>query len=157
MLRAGFLLAFFVCMVALARAGEAPPLAADPVLEARVTHLAGELRCLVCQNQSLADSHAPLAIDLKNQVREMMAGGRSDDEVVEYMVARYGDFVLYRPPFKASTLLLWVGPLLLALGSLLVLVRHIRRLGREAPRAACAEAARRADALLGLAGRKEHP
>jgi cytochrome c-type biogenesis protein CcmH len=138
-------------------AGEAKPVAEDPVLEARVSALSEELRCLVCQNQTLQDSHAPLAIDLKNQVREMLAAGKSEKEVVEYLVARYGDFVLYRPPLKATTLLLWIGPLLLLALSLFGLLRHIRRQGREGAAAASidADAARRADALLGLATHKE--
>jgi cytochrome c-type biogenesis protein CcmH/NrfF len=133
-----------------ASAAEAQPVAADPVLEARVARLAEELRCLVCQNQSLQDSHAPLAIDLKNQVRAMMAAGRSDAEVVDYMVARYGDFVRYRPPLNATTLLLWLGPLVLLLASLAALARHIGRLGRQAPEAVDADAERRAAALLGM-------
>jgi len=138
-------------------AGEAKPVAEDPVLEARVSALSEELRCLVCQNQTLQDSHAPLAIDLKNQVREMLAAGKSEKEVVEYLVARYGDFVLYRPPLKATTLLLWVGPLVLLALSLFGLLRHIRRQGRESAAAASidADAAQRADALLGLATHKE--
>ena len=137
-------------------AGEARPVAEDPVLEARVAALAEELRCLVCQNQTLQDSQAPLAIDLKNQVREMLASGKSESQVVEYLVARYGDFVLYRPPLKATTLLLWVGPLALLALSLFGLLRHIRRQGAE-PAAAGpdANAARRADALLGFAPGKE--
>lgn len=97
------------------QAGEAQPTVADPALEARVNDLAAELRCLVCQNQSLADSHADLAIDLKNQVREQLQAGRSEREVIDYMTERYGDFVLYRPPVRASTVLLWVGPLLVLL------------------------------------------
>jgi cytochrome c-type biogenesis protein CcmH len=113
-----------------ARAGEAVPTADDPALEARVNRLAAELRCLVCQNQSLADSHAPLAIDLKNQVREQLRAGRADEEVIGYMTARYGDFVLYRPPWKATTALLWAGPALLmalTVGALaLTLKRHTR-------------------------------
>jgi len=99
----------------------------DAVLERRVTTLAHELRCLVCQNQTLADSNAPLAEDLRNQVREKMRAGKSDREVVDFLVERYGDFVLYRPPLKATTLLLWFGPfLLLALG-FAVLLRRVRR------------------------------
>lgn len=145
------LLMFLACMAGLARAGEATPAAADPALEARVMKLAEELRCLVCQNQTIADSHAPLAVDLKNQAREMMAAGRSEREVVEYMVARYGDFVLYRPPLKGTTLLLWVGPLLLILGSLHFLVGQIRQ-GSE-PAGVDEGAASRADTLLGLSGR----
>ena len=156
---ARLLLVVLLAIAGFAHAGEAQPLAADPVLEARVTRLAEELRCLVCQNQTIADSHAPLAIDLKNQVREMMAAGKQEREVVEYMVARYGDFVLYRPPVKATTLLLWIGPLALLLASLFFLFRHLRRSTAEAaaaPDAAAidAEAASRAEALLGIA-RKE--
>ena len=96
-------------------------------LDKRVASLAHELRCLVCQNQTLADSNAPLAVDLRNQIREQLASGRSERDVLEFMVARYGDFVLYRPPFKASTAALWLGPfLLLALGAWLF-YRRIRR------------------------------
>ncbi len=108
-------------------AKEAAPAAADPALEQRVMTLASELRCLVCQNQTLADSNAPLAEDLRNQVREKMRQGTSDSEIVDYMVARYGDFVLYRPPLKLTTLLLWFGPLLLLAGGFLVLVRRVLR------------------------------
>ena len=89
----------------------------DPSLDKRVANLAHELRCLVCQNQTLADSNAPLAVDLRDQIREQLKAGKSEREVLDFMVARYGDFVLYRPPFKASTVALWVGPfVLLALG-----------------------------------------
>ncbi|GAA5171462.1 cytochrome c-type biogenesis protein [Viridibacterium curvum] len=106
------------------------PLAAtDPVVEARVMKLAETLRCLVCQNQSIAESNADLANDLKRQVREMIAAGKSDDEIRDYMVERYGDFVLYDPPVKTSTLLLWGGPatlLLLALGGFALTVRARR-------------------------------
>lgn len=112
--------------------------------------LAEELRCLVCQNQTIADSNAPLAVDLRNQVREMLAAGRSEREVVVYMVERYGDFVLYRPPVKGTTLLLWIGPVLLMLGSLVFLVRQIRAQHDEPLAEADAAAARRADGLLGL-------
>ena len=85
----------------------------DPNLERRVTTLAHELRCLVCQNQTLADSNAPLAVDLRNQIREQLKAGKSEREITDFMVQRYGDFVLYRPPFKATTLLLWFGPVLI--------------------------------------------
>ena len=102
------------------RAAEAVPVAADSALEARVETLSAQLRCLVCQNQSLADSHAGLALDLKNQVREQLRAGRSEAEVIDYMTQRYGDFVLYKPPLKAATLLLWFGPVLLALIGLVV-------------------------------------
>ena len=114
-----------------ANAREAVPLAADPVLEVQVMRLSEELRCLVCQNQTIADSNAGLAIDLKNQIRDQLRAGRSDSQVLAYMVERYGDFVLYRPPLKATTALLWVGPFaLLALGAavavLIVRRRHLR-------------------------------
>jgi cytochrome c-type biogenesis protein CcmH len=98
---------------ATAYAKDAPTLAADPVLEKRVMALSAELRCLVCQNQTIADSNAELAIDLKNQVREKLGQGMSDKDVIDYMVQRYGDFVLYRPPVKSITWLLWFGPFLL--------------------------------------------
>jgi cytochrome c-type biogenesis protein CcmH len=108
-------------------AKEAAPAASDPVLEQRVMALSAELRCLVCQNQTLADSNAPLAEDLRNQVREKMRRGASDSEIVDYMVARYGDFVLYRPPLKLTTALLWFGPLLLLAAGFVVLLRRVLR------------------------------
>ena len=114
-------------------AREATSAADDPVLEKRVVKLTSELRCLVCQNQSLADSHADLAIDLKNQVRSQMQAGKSDAEIRDYMVARYGDFVLYDPPFKASTLLLWAGPFALLLVGLLGLAAYMRSRRRRLP------------------------
>ncbi len=155
---ARFLLAFLLSFVPPALvAGEARPVAADPVLEARVMRLAEELRCLVCQNQTLADSAAPLAEDLKNQVREMMSAGKTDAEVVRYMVARYGDFVLYRPPLKPATILLWAGPLLLVAFSLAFLVRRIRGLARQAaPVALGNEERSRADEWLHAARGKEN-
>ena len=111
---------------------EAAPAVDNPALEKRVMDLANELRCLVCQNQTIADSHAPLAVDLKNQIREQLGRGASERDVIEFMVGRYGDFVLYRPPLKASTLLLWFGPfLLLALGAFF-LFRRIRKQGASA-------------------------
>jgi cytochrome c-type biogenesis protein CcmH len=120
-------LLLLACLAPALAAKEAAPAAADPVLEKRVIALSEELRCLVCQNQTLADSNAPLAEDLRNQVREKMRAGKSDKEVVDFLVERYGDFVLYRPPLKATTILLWFGPfLLLALG-FAVLLRRVRR------------------------------
>ena len=96
-------------------------------LDARVQKLSEEVRCLVCQNQSLADSHADLAIDLKNQVREKMQQGASDADVITFMTERYGDFVLYRPPMKATTLLLWFGPGLLLIAGLIALFMRLKR------------------------------
>ena len=108
-------------------AQEAPPAAADPVLEKRVLALSEELRCLVRQNQSLADSNAGLAVDLRNQVRELMQAGKSDDQIREFMVARYGDFVLYDPPVKRATLVLWVGPFVLLVAGAVLLATYVRR------------------------------
>lgn len=95
-------------------------------LDRRVAELSQELRCLVCQNQTLAESNAPLAVDLRNQVREQLAAGKSEQDVIDFLVARYGDFVLYRPPFKASTLFLWVGPFVFLLVGAWLLVRRVR-------------------------------
>ena len=108
-------------------ADTAQPAVDDPVLEKRVMALTAELRCLVCQNQSLADSHADLAVDLKNQVRAMMKEGRTDAEIKAFMTDRYGDFVLYRPPVKATTWLLWAGPFVLFAVALAALYGYIRR------------------------------
>jgi cytochrome c-type biogenesis protein CcmH len=111
----------------LAAAKEAAPLADDPVLEQRVMRLSSELRCLVCQNQSLADSHADLAIDLRNKVREQMRAGKSDAEIKDWLTQRYGDFVLYRTPLKSGTWLLWFGPFLLLIGGIAGLVYYMKR------------------------------
>lgn len=141
----------FAVLLAVAGAGhaaDAAPAAQDPVLEQRVNALAAELRCLVCQNQTIADSSAGLAIDLKNEIRDKLGRGESEAQVVEFMVARYGDFVLYRPPVKASTLLLWTGPLLLLVIGLFVLYRRLRRLPDTAGAdLTSAERARAADLL----------
>ena len=117
----------------------------DPALERRVVSLAHELRCLVCQNQTIADSNAPLAQDLRNQIREQLKAGKSERDVIDFMVARYGDFVLYRPPFKATTAALWTGPfVLLALGAWLL----VRRVRKRAPPPELTEAERRRAAQL---------
>ena len=123
------------CLALPGRAADAPPAAANPEIEARMMAIAAELRCLVCQNQTIADSHSGLAEDLRQQIREMMAKGQSERQILDYMTERYGDFVLYRPPFKATTALLWVGPALLmvgALGALFVVLRRRQRLGADA-------------------------
>ncbi len=121
--------------------------AEDGTLDKRVANLANELRCLVCQNQTLADSNAPLAVDLRNQIREQLKGGASERDVMDFMVARYGDFVLYRPPFKMRTLLLWVGPFLLLLAGGALLVRRILRRPATAPQLSQADRARAAKLL----------
>jgi len=115
-------------------AKEALPEAADPALEARMTRITAELRCLVCQNQTIADSNAGLAVDLRRETREMLRQGKSDAEIIAYMTARYGDFVLYRPPLKSTTALLWFGPAaMLALGAagLVLVLRRRTRLSAE--------------------------
>ena len=126
-------------MLALAASVAGASAPADAALEARVARLSEELRCLVCRNQSLADSDAGLAQDLKRELREQLASGRSEDEVRDYLVQRYGDFVLYRPPLKASTGLLWFGPLLLPLAGLGLLWARWRR-SRDAGDEAAPEA-----------------
>ncbi|QCB45698.1 cytochrome c-type biogenesis protein [Hydrogenophaga sp. PAMC20947] len=115
------------------QAKEAAPASDDPVLEARMVALTTELRCLVCQNQTIADSHAGLAVDLRNQVREMLRRGDSDAQILDYMTARYGDFVLYRPPLKSKTALLWFGPGILLVAGLGTLFLVLRRRSRMDP------------------------
>lgn len=119
--------------VGLVSAKEAEPASADPVLEARMLRLAAELRCLVCQNQTIADSTSGLAEDLRREVRDQLKRGASDDQVVQYMTDRYGDFVRYRPPFKGTTAVLWIGPIVLLLVGLSVLAVVLRRRTRMAP------------------------
>jgi cytochrome c-type biogenesis protein CcmH len=116
-----------LCWLPVAAAKDAAPAAADPALEARVMALSEELRCLVCQNQTIADSSAGLASDLRDEIREKMRQGQSDAQIIAFMVDRYGDFVLYRPPLKRSTFLLWFGPLLLALAGLVTLFYRLAR------------------------------
>ncbi len=142
---------FVVLMTALTPAawsGEAAPAADDPALEKRVQALSAELRCLVCQNESLAASRASLAVDLREQIRERMRNGETDQQIVDYLVSRYGDFVLYRPPFKATTLLLWLGPLvLLAAGFALLFRRMMRRSAAPVVELSDTERARARDLL----------
>ena len=131
-----------------AGAGEALPAAADPALEKRVMELSAELRCLVCQNQSLADSNAGLAVDLRNEIRDRMKQGENEAQIVDFMVARYGDFVLYRPPIKAATVLLWFGPVvLLAIGFIILFRRLLRRRAAVEPELSAADRDRAARLL----------
>lgn len=130
-------------------AGEARPLAADEATEQRLIAIASELRCLVCQNESLSGSNAELANDLRREIRGLIRDGRSDAEIMEFMVNRYGDFVRYRPPLKGSTLLLWFGPGLLFVTGLTSLVIYLRRRDRairNTPLTAAEQ--QRAEALL---------
>jgi cytochrome c-type biogenesis protein CcmH len=110
-----------------ALAGVAKPMGEDPALEARLKNVSQELRCLVCQNTTLADSNAPLAEDLRREIRVLMREGKSDKEVVDYLVARYGDFVLYRPPVNNYTAFLWFGPFLILIIGAFVLYRVLKK------------------------------
>jgi cytochrome c-type biogenesis protein CcmH len=127
--RAGkaILAAILLATAVLSHAQEARPMAADPALEARVQAVAEHLRCLVCQNETIAASNADLAKDLRNQVREQLRAGRSEREILDYMVQRYGDFVLYTPPVKPTTWLLWAGPFVLLAAMAWVLARVLRQ------------------------------
>lgn len=115
---------------------EKPAIELDAEQEARLAELLPDLRCLVCQNESLAESRAPLALDLKYEVRSLVAQGKSASEIKRYLTDRYGDFVLFRPPFDVRTWLLWIGPFALVLVGLLVLVRQIHSVRRAAASAA---------------------
>lgn len=139
----------FLSLTTFAQAGEALPTAEDPVLEARLNILAKELRCLVCQNETLADSRADLALDLRREVREKMRQGLSDAQIKDYLTQRYGDFVLYRPPVKSATWLLWFGPFLLliaAIAGLTYFLKQRRVMVAETPLSA--EEAERIKSLL---------
>ena len=144
------LLILLVCLLPVfSYAGEATDMAADPVLEKRMIGLAEKLRCLVCQNESLASSHAELAEDLRREVREQMQKGLNDQEIIDYLVSRYGDFVLYDPPMKKSTLVLWFGPFVLLLIGVGVLLYQLRRRKSQIPETVMsAEDAQRAANLL---------
>ena len=115
-----------------AHANEAPPLAQDPAVEKRMVAISAELRCLVCQNESLAGSRADLAMDLKREIRTQIQAGKSDAEIMDFMVSRYGDFVRYRPPVNPVTWLLWFGPFVLLAGAVYGLVRIVRTHQRDA-------------------------
>jgi cytochrome c-type biogenesis protein CcmH len=134
MLRRWLSMLLLTALAGLSLAQEARPLAEDPVLEAKVMRIAEELRCLVCQNETIAASHADLAVDLRKQIRQKLQQGQSQEQILDFMVQRYGDFVLYRPPVKSTTWLLWAGPFVLLGIALIVLVSHIRR--RRVPDAA---------------------
>jgi cytochrome c-type biogenesis protein CcmH len=146
----GLALAVFALPVA---AEEAQPTLNDPVAAKREVELAKQLRCLVCQNQTIADSNAGLAVDLRNKLREQMATGKSDAEIIAFMTERYGDFVLYKPPMKATTVLLWVGPFLLLAIGLLIGWRVVRGRAKAArPQPLSTADRERAERLLGGEG-----
>jgi cytochrome c-type biogenesis protein CcmH len=151
-----FQLLLLLSFASMAIAQEAKPMAEDPELEKRVLKLSQELRCLVCQNETLADSRADLAVDLRNQVREQMRAGKSDKEIIAFLTERYGDFVLYNPPVKPSTYLLWFGPFLLLLGGLAFLYRYVRqRRALIVEQPLSADERRRAEDLLRASTGKE--
>ena len=151
MTRAPLLLSLLLLAVVapFALAQEARPMAEDPVLEARLANLSKELRCLVCQNETLADSRADLAVDLRREIREQMKAGKSDKEIVAFLTERYGQFILYRPRVTPVTYLLWFGPFVLLLAGLYVLFRYIKQ-RRDAitEQPLTAEERRRAEELL---------
>lgn len=121
-----------LCLALPAAAKEAAPAAADPALEARLVRITAELRCLVCQNQTIADSNADLATDLRGQVHARIAAGETDAQIRRYVTDRYGDFVLYKPPLTARTVALWVGPFAILLVALWIVLRVLRRRPRAA-------------------------
>ena len=132
-------------------AREAAPTAADVVVEKRMVAISEELRCLVCQNESLAGSQADLAKDLRREIREQIAQGKSDKEILDFMTGRYGDFVRYRPPLKGTTFLLWFGPFLLLVAGIAALGIILRRRGKRVAEAALsAEGQTRAEAMRSL-------
>ena len=136
-------------MPVLAHAGEAKDIAEDPVVEKRMVALAENLRCLVCQNESLASSHAELAEDLRKEVREMIKKGMDDKQITEFLVTRYGDFVLYNPPMKSYTMLLWFGPFALFLTGGGLLFYQLRKRRQSVPETELTpEAEQKAAALL---------
>jgi len=149
-----WLLVIILLIPCVAAAKEARPLADNPQAEARLKQLAVELRCLVCQNQTLADSNAPLAEDLRREVREMIAKDMSDKEIIDFLVARYGDFVLYRPPLKTTTTLLWLGPFLLLIAGATTLVLALRRRQKKLADASLSEEERNRVAQLLSEGAK---
>jgi cytochrome c-type biogenesis protein CcmH len=127
---------FITCFLILLALGsalgkEAIPMAEDPVVEQRLIAISEELRCLVCQNESLAGSRADLALDLRRELRALIKQGQTDEQIKEFMVSRYGDFVLYRPPVKPTTWVLWLGPFVLMLAGVAALVVYLRRRSRE--------------------------
>lgn len=143
----GFFLALQIASASYA--GEAPALADDPVVEQRLNLISEELRCLVCQNESLAGSRADLALDLRREIRTLIKAGKTDSEIMNFMVSRYGDFVRYRPPVNPITWMLWFGPFVLLIGALVGLARMVRR-DQSSPAAPALDSAQRekAQALL---------
>jgi cytochrome c-type biogenesis protein CcmH len=126
MRQATYLILLLFCWSPVAIAKEAQP-AEDPQIEQRMKNLTQQLRCLVCQNETLADSQAELAEDLRREIRAQMKAGKTDQEILAYLTQRYGDFVLYKPPVKSTTYLLWFGPFVLLILGVLLLYQYLRR------------------------------
>ena len=149
MMRGVLLLLAALLLSAPLHAKQAVPAIDDPVAEKRAVALEEQLRCLVCQNETIAASQADLAKDLRREIREQIKAGRTDEQIKQYLVDRYGDFVLYKPPLKATTVLLWGGPFVLLLGGVVALFVYLRRRrGRLEQSALSAEQRARAEALL---------
>ncbi|QWD59656.1 cytochrome c-type biogenesis protein [Polynucleobacter sp. MWH-UH35A] len=152
------LLLVAICIFSLgaAMANEAAPLADDPVTEQRLISISEEMRCLVCQNESLAGSRSDLANDLRREIRTLIKEGKSDDQIRSFMVERYGDFVLYRPPVKPLTWLLWIGPFVILLIGIAGLLTYLRRRNNSVPNVTLTDADnQKIDAMLNAADKKE--
>ena len=158
MIRSSLLVLFLLCLIpsfAIAQVQEEERPSDDPVIEARLAKLSKELRCLQCQNQTLADSPAGLAADLRREIRAQMKAGKSDQEIVAFLTQRYGDFILYKPRVTFTTYLLWFGPFVLLLGGLYVLFRYIRQRRDSIPeQPLSADERRRAEELLAASGKE---
>lgn len=157
MIRSSLLALFLLCLIpsfATAQVQEEERPSDDPVIEARLAKLSKELRCLQCQNQTLADSPAGLAADLRREIRVQMKAGKSDQEIVAFLTQRYGDFILYKPRVTFTTYLLWFGPFVLLLGGLYVLFVYIKRRRDSIPdQPLSADERRRAEELLAASGK----
>ena len=158
MTRSSLLALFLLCLIpafAMAQVQEEERPSDDPVIEARLAKLSKELRCLQCQNQTLADSPAGLAADLRREIRAQMKAGKSDQEIVAFLTQRYGDFILYKPRVTFTTYLLWFGPFVLLLGGLYVLFRYIKQRRDSIPeQPLSADERRRAEELLAASGKE---
>ena len=151
-----FYLLFICCLAGNVLAQEARPMADDPELEKRVRALSQKLRCPMCQNETLADSPAGVAVDLRNQIREQMKAGKSEEEIIAFLTARYGDFVLYEPPVRPTTYLLWFGPFILLIGGLFLLYRYVKQRRELIPNVPLSPQERaRAEHLLKTSSEKE--
>ena len=150
------LAAFIVLNIGSVCAKDAAPLADDPVTEQRLISISEEMRCLVCQNESLAGSRSDLANDLRREIRVLISGGKTDDQIRSFMVERYGDFVLYRPPVKPLTWLLWIGPFVILGIGIVGLLMYLRRRNSSVPNLVLTDADnQKIDALLNATDKKE--